>query len=64
LEKIVRAFKNPETAKRFLDGWQVYYNYIRPHETLNGMTPAEASGINLNLGENKWLDLIRQSERD
>jgi hypothetical protein len=41
-----------------MDGWQVYYNYIRPHQTLNGFTPAEASGINLKLGENKWLDLI------
>jgi len=36
---------------------------IEFHETLNGMTPAEASGINLELGKNKWLDLIKQSER-
>lgn len=63
-EKIIRAFKNPETAKKILDGWQVYYNYIRPHQTLNGFTPAEASGINLNLEENKWLSLIRQSSKN
>jgi transposase InsO family protein len=44
-----------------MDGWQVYYNYIRPHQTLNGFTPAEASGINLDLEGNKWLGLIRKS---
>jgi len=31
------------------------------NQTLNGFTPAEASGIQLGLGENKWLDLIRKS---
>jgi transposase-like protein len=60
-EKIIRAFKNPETAKKILDGWQIYYNYIRPHQTLNGFTPAEASGIQLGLEGNKWLSLLRQS---
>jgi transposase-like protein len=60
-EKIIRAFKNPETAKKILDGWLIYYNYIRPHQTLNGLTPAEASGIDLKLDRNKWLSLLRQS---
>lgn len=60
-EKVVRAFKNPETAKKILDGWQIYYNYIRPHQTLNGLTPAEASGIQLGLEGNKWLGLIQKS---
>jgi hypothetical protein len=55
------AFSNPENAKKILDGWQIYYNYIRPNQTLNGFTPAEASGIQLGLGDNKWLSLIRKS---
>jgi len=28
---------------------------------LNGKTPAEMAGINLQLGQNKWESLIRQS---
>jgi len=62
-EKVLRVFSNPENAKKILDGWQIYYNYIRPHQTLNGFTPAEASGIQLGLGENKWLDLIKKSTK-
>jgi len=46
---------------KILDGWQVYYNYIRPNQALLGHTPAEASGIDLKLGENKWLSLIKKS---
>jgi len=63
-EKIVRAFSNPETAKKMFDGWQIYYNYIRPNQALLGHTPAEASGINLELGDNKWLDLIKKSSNN
>ena len=34
-----------------LKGMQVYHNYIRPHEGLEGKTPAEACGIELKGGE-------------
>ena len=34
----------------------IYYNFIRPHMSLNGKTPAEESGIDLNLGnKNDWI---------
>ena len=33
----------------------------RPHMSLDGKTPAEASGIDLELEENKWLGLIRKA---
>jgi len=35
-----------------------YYNFIRPHMSLNGKIPAEEAEIDLNLSSNKWLDLL------
>ncbi len=40
-----------------------YHNFVRPHTALNGKTPAEVAGIDLELGEQKWEELIRQSMR-
>ena len=38
----------------------VIYNYINPHQELGGKTPAEMANINLKLGRNKLLKLIRK----
>lgn len=54
--KILRRLKKPETARRFLEGWLIHYNFFRPHEGIGGKTPAEKAGIEF---EHKdWLDLI------
>ncbi len=45
----------------FIKGHQLYYNFIRPHDALDGFTPAEKANINLNLGKNKWMDLLLKS---
>jgi hypothetical protein len=42
--------------------YQIYHNYVRPHEPLDGKTPAEAAGIRIE-GENKWLTLIQNASR-
>ena len=54
-EKVVRGLKKPNTP--LLGGYKIYHNYIRPHEALNGETPADRYGIKV-LGENKWLTII------
>ena len=36
--------------------------YIRPHEGLNGKTPAEACGITVE-GDNKWMTLIQNASK-
>jgi transposase-like protein len=60
-EKVTRNLK--EQAPNIIEGYRNYYNLIRPHQALNGKTPAEEAKLNLDLGQNKWLDLIKQSIR-
>ena len=45
-----------------LTGYQIYHNYVRPHERLDDKTPADGSGIKIE-GKNKWNILI-QNARD
>jgi transposase-like protein len=60
-EKVMRGMKDKETAQELIDGFRNYYNFIRPHQALNGKTPAEMAGLSLNLGDNKWLGLIEKA---
>lgn len=43
--KTMRELKNQDAARNFLDGYVVNYNFVRPHMTLKGKTPAEQAGI-------------------
>jgi hypothetical protein len=58
--KVMRALKNLNTAHSFLDSWLVHYNYLRPHESLDGKTPAEAAGISYPY--KNWNELSRKHE--
>lgn len=59
-EKVMRGLKNKDTP--ILTGYQIFHNYIREHEGLEGKTPAEACGIIVE-GKNKWLTLIHNASR-
>lgn len=54
--KVMRGF-NGCGAKQ-MRNWKNYYNFIRPHQGLNGKTPAQQAGIELGLNGNKWKGLI------
>jgi len=45
----------------FIKGHQLYYNFIRPHQGLNGYTPAHFANIYLGLEDKKWENLLMQS---
>ena len=45
----------------FVRGHQLYYNFIRPHQSLYGLTPSEVANVNLNLMDRKWENLLMQS---
>lgn len=59
-EKVMPTLERADTP--ILGGMQIYHNYIRPHEALNGRTPSEAAGIKVQ-GENKWLTLIQNASK-
>ena len=59
-EKTTRGLKKKCTP--ILQGYQIYHNYIRPREALDGKTPAEACGITVE-GKNKWKTLIENASR-
>ena len=60
-EKVMRGLKTKGTP--ILRGVQIFHNYIKPHEGLEGKTPADAAGIKVE-GENKWLTLIQNASRN
>jgi len=56
--KVVRSFNDALGAVEFAAGMQTYYNYIRPHMGINGMTPAQMANIPINLMGNRWETMI------
>ncbi len=61
--KTMRGMQNLESADLMFSAHRNYYNFIKNHSTI-GMTPAEASNINIGLNDgNRWLKLIEMSLR-
>lgn len=59
-EKVMRGMNTRDSAQKIIEAMRIHYNFCREHSKL-GKTPAEESGINLNLKSNKVESLIRLS---
>jgi transposase-like protein len=57
--KVQRGLKKDSSST--IDGERIYYNFVRPHQRFDGMTPAEVAGVDLELGKNKWLGLLKKA---
>lgn len=58
-EKVLRGLKRVNTS--VLPVYQIYHNYMRPHEGIENMTPAEKCGIRIE-GDNKWVTIIQNAK--
>ena len=56
--KVFRSLDNPVSAEEFALGMQTYYNYIRPHQGIGGLVPAQLANIPINLMGNRWETMI------
>ena len=54
----MRGLHTPESARLFMDGWLVHYNFFRPHMSLNDRTPASVAGIKFPY--RNWKDVVEQ----
>lgn len=54
----MRCLDSAVGAQEFVAGMQTYYNYIRPHQGIGGLTPAQMAGIPLDLTGNRWMTMI------
>ena len=59
--KARRGLGNDKSAQTFSELLKINHNFVKPHQGLDGKTPAQAANIDLNLGDNKYLDLIKQA---
>lgn len=59
-EKVMRGLKRTDTP--ILKGVQIFHNYIKLHEGLDGKTPAEVAGVIIK-GEDKWITLIQNASK-
>ena len=58
-----RTFRGLKTVDSpIFKGYQIFHNYIRPHEALDGDTPADRVGIKVE-GSNKWLTIIQNASK-
>jgi len=60
-DKVRRGFKSNKTSQEWLNGFKTYHNFIKKNSGLNGLTPAQKAGIELNLERNRWLSLVKKS---
>ncbi|MFC1968742.1 IS6 family transposase [Chloroflexota bacterium] len=56
--KVMRGLHSVESARRFLDGWLIHYNFFRPHTSLRDSTPAQVAGIKFPF--RNWKDVVEQ----
>jgi transposase-like protein len=56
--KVMRGLHTIESARLFMDGWLVHYNFFRPHMSLKDKTPASVAGIQFPF--RNWKDITEQ----
>lgn len=54
----MRGLHTLESARLFMDGWLVHYNFFRPHMSLKDRTPAQVAGIKFPF--RNWKDVTEQ----
>ncbi|MDG6995765.1 MAG: transposase [Nitrososphaerota archaeon] len=55
--KVSRGWKSMESA--IAEGQRIHYNFVKPHEAVEGMTPAQRAGISAKKAT--WNQLLTEA---
>jgi transposase-like protein len=60
--KVMRGFHGCITsAQTLLKGFEIYYNWVRNHQSLESSTPSDVAVPTIQLeNKNRWLELIQR----
>ena len=58
--KPMRGLKDFESTRSILEGYTVHYNFVRPHQSLKGKTPAQVAGIDM---KSDWHSLVKEATK-
>jgi hypothetical protein len=58
--KIIRGFKNMDTARLLTEAWLVHYNFFKEHTSLNDMPPARSTGKPVPI--RSWKDVVSKGK--
>ncbi len=62
--KVMRGFHGcVSSAQTLLKGFEIYYNYIRKHQGLKGLTPSDIAVPIEFQNKNRWLELIQRGHK-
>jgi transposase-like protein len=66
--EIMRGMQNPITAALIMDGWLIYYNFFRPHDSLRDLPPkgldkTPAQVAKADYPYKSWLDVVMGGTR-
>ena len=57
-DKVMRGLQNGLTTQQYNDNFRTYYNFVKKHQGLNGLTPSQRAGIN---ETREWKPLLIKS---
>lgn len=62
--KVMRGFDTDAGSSAIMEAFRAHYNLVRPHEGLDGRTPADVAGINPLGRPLSWKDLLALISRE
>jgi hypothetical protein len=57
---VQRGWKSHKSA--IAEGQRIQYNFVKPHQALENVTPAKKAGIEVK-GKNKWMKLLENCSK-